>query len=132
VCDTQDFTKVDTRNVTTKNGTTTYHFAVIGNPCKNAKLISETFMQPSSRHGTRLGQLAPEIRCSETGELLGAALSDHGHIIIAMFFDVDKDASTNVSKPTVGRMSSAGGMLFQDEGEYGPSCSSRAQVLKSI
>merc|ERR1711937_1099559 len=32
VCDTQDFIRVDTRNVTTMDGVRTYHFAVIGNP----------------------------------------------------------------------------------------------------
>merc|ERR1711912_230017 len=36
VCDTQDFIKVDTKTVTTADGTSVHRFMVIGNPCENA------------------------------------------------------------------------------------------------
>merc|ERR1711907_927501 len=36
VCDTQDFIRIDTRNVTTADGEKQYRFAVIGNPCDDS------------------------------------------------------------------------------------------------
>jgi len=89
VCDTQDFIKVDTRNVTLFGGEARqYHFAVLGNPCDHPEELSRPFVQPFYNRGeTTLKQEAAEVRCDENGKLLGAYLSDHGYIIISMFFD---------------------------------------------
>merc|ERR1711865_1327278 len=74
VCDTQDFIKIDTKTITTAEGSSVHRFMVIGNPCKQANRI------PSE---------APEVRCSVQGELIGAPVSDNGYIILAKFFDDD-------------------------------------------
>merc|ERR1711865_1331998 len=74
VCDTQDFIKIDTKTITTAEGSSVHRFMVIGNPCKQANRI------PSE---------APEVRCSAQGELIGAPVSDNGYIILAKFFDDD-------------------------------------------
>jgi len=73
VCDTQDFIKIDTKTVVTAEGPKQYRFMVIGNPCLNPSKIPWE---------------APEVRCNGE-ELIGAPVSDHGYIIIAMFFDDD-------------------------------------------
>jgi hypothetical protein len=91
VCDTQDFIRVDTKNITLVNGETRkYHFAVIGNPCNHPEELERPFTQPFYNRGeTTLKQEAAEVRCNKDGELEGAYVSDHGHIIISMFFDED-------------------------------------------
>jgi len=88
VCDTQDFIRVDTKNVTTLGGETRqYHFAVIGNPCDHPEELHREFVQPFyGRQATTLHREAAEVRCHD-GVLQGAPLSDHGYIIISMFFD---------------------------------------------
>lgn len=93
VCDTQDFIKVDTKNVTTFGGETKqYHFAVLGNPCDHQEELSRPFVQPFYGRGeTTLRREAPEVRCDENGKLEGAYLSDGGYIIISMFFDEDPE-----------------------------------------
>mmetsp|Transcript_9124 Transcript_9124/g.20316 ORF Transcript_9124/g.20316 Transcript_9124/m.20316 type:complete len:274 (+) Transcript_9124:55-876(+) len=93
VCDTQDFIKVDTRNVTLAGGVVRqYHFAVIGDPCKNEAELSKPFVQPFYGRGeTTLLREAPEVRCSDKKDLIGAHASDHGHTIISMFFDEKED-----------------------------------------
>jgi len=92
VCDTQDFIRVDTYNVTTSDGLENIrHFAVIGNPCDNPERLSKPFVQPAS-YGSRtttLRDAAPEVRCNDKGELEGATLSDNGYVIIAMLFDTE-------------------------------------------
>jgi len=88
VCDTQDFIKIDTKNVTTADGVERqYHFAVLGNPCDHPEALTKPFTQPFGHGETTLAETAAEVRCSPTGELVGAPLSDHGYIIISMFFD---------------------------------------------
>mmetsp|Transcript_7176 Transcript_7176/g.9308 ORF Transcript_7176/g.9308 Transcript_7176/m.9308 type:complete len:380 (+) Transcript_7176:91-1230(+) len=121
VCDTQDFIRVDTLNVTYANGITRKeHFTVIGNPCNHPEKLREPFHQPFGRGTTTLAAAAPEVRCLEGGMLKGATLSDHGHIIISMFFDARAGDSTDTSnendrdnnhaltaeKPQPGRISS--------------------------
>lgn len=129
VCDTQDFIKVDTKNVTTVEGTRQYHFAVIGNPCDNPAELTKPFVQPFGQRHTTIAQDAREVRCNG-GELLGATLSDHGYIIIGMFFDtgVDGDTSNTVmnADQTPGRMSEVAGVKFQDEHEFADMCTDRA------
>jgi hypothetical protein len=38
-CRTQDFIRIDTRNVTTAEGTRQFRFAVIGNPCDRPDVL---------------------------------------------------------------------------------------------
>jgi len=91
VCDTQDFFRIDTRNVTTADGESRqYHFAVLGNPCDRPEELHRPFVQPfNGRQETTLAREAAEVRCSADGKLEGAYLSDHGYIISSMFFDED-------------------------------------------
>lgn len=96
VCDTQDFIRIDTKNVTTAGGETRrYHFAVLGNPCDHPEELSKPFIQPFYGRGeTTLTREAPEVRCDQNGKLEGAYLSDHGYIIISMFFDEEKSLNS--------------------------------------
>jgi hypothetical protein len=140
VCDTQDFIRVDTRNVTLAGGEVRqYHWAVVGNPCDHPAKLKESFTQPFYDRGpTTLAREAPEVRCDADGKLIGAYLSDHGYPIIGMFFDAVDDAPTADGSNAVltaassfvaqpGRMRHApGGVQFQDESEYGPMCTDRA------
>lgn len=158
VCDTQDYIRVDTKNVTLRiaNGDTddndnhhhpseqrTLQFAVIGNPCDNPQALTVPFIQPFDRRETTIAESATELRCLEDGTLEGATLSDHGYIIISMFFD-SADAQQNVngvapgamddlSDPTPGRMASvvqvdkSGMKQFHDEREYKAQCEDRAR-----
>lgn len=91
VCDTQDFIKVDTKNITTAGGEVRqYHFAVLGNPCDHPEELNRPFVQPFYGRGeTTLAREAAEVRCNN-GKLEGAYLSDGGYIIISMFFDEDE------------------------------------------
>jgi len=73
VCDTQDFIKIDTKTITTAEGPKQYRFMVIGNPCLKPKSIPYE---------------APEVRCNGN-ELIGAPMSDHGYVVVAMFFDAE-------------------------------------------
>jgi len=94
VCDTQDFIKVDTKTVRTVEGPKQYRFLVIGNPC----------LAPS-----QIPHEAPEVRC-KGDRLLGAEMSDNGHVIIAMFFDFEGN-----------------GKAFNNEVEFKPHCEDRAR-----
>lgn len=82
ICDTADFIKVDTKTVQTSDGMRKLYFAVIGNPCKNPEAV------PSS---------APDVNCKGE-QLVKATLSDNGHIIIGMFFElgVEEHSDGNV------------------------------------
>lgn len=154
VCDTHDFIRIDTKNITTASGERQYHFAVLGNPCEHREKLKEPFTQPfHSRGPTTLEREAPEVRCGDDGTLLGAQLSDHGSIIINMFFDADQPAESSAllpgsaepvsastesvssaaavaalrGEPTPGRMSKAAdGTNYHDEYEWGPMCADRA------
>ena len=98
VCDTQDFIRVDTKNVTLANGESRrYHFAVVGNACEDESKLDVPFVQPFYMRGeTTLRREAPEVRCHD-GTLLGATLSDHGYPIISMFFDAVESADGHIS-----------------------------------
>merc|ERR1711920_805751 len=91
VCDTQDFIRIDTKTIKTQDGVERqYHFAVIGNPCNREEELSKPFVQPFyGRSETTLKHEAPEVRCDSRHNLEGAYVSDHGYIIIPMFFDED-------------------------------------------
>jgi len=149
VCDTQDFIRIDTKTITLATGKQhTFHFAVIGNPCDDPEQLQIPFMQPFDRRQTSIADSAREIRCVEDGTLEGATLSDHGYVIINMFFDSQEfDADQTVVDggamdddfdhtytPTPGRMSSvadnvdkSGRREFQDEREYILQCQDRAK-----
>ena len=94
---------------------------------------------------TSIAESAREVRCDvDDGILEGATLSDHGYIIIGMFFD-SKDAITHgidgiaigaredLVQQTPGRMStvvhtdSTGRRGYQDEREYKSYCEDRAK-----
>lgn len=147
VCDTQDFIHIDTKTIDTANGPRQYHFAVLGNACDNAEMLTKPFMQAFGHGRTTLKQSAPEVRCGSDGTLLGATLSDHGFPIINMFFDAVTDTQPSrtdgpsalatqyeegsllapLPDPTPGRISkSKDGVSFSDEREWEPMCSNRA------
>ena len=63
VCDTQDFIKVDTLSVKTKDGVRQYHFAVIGNPCDQPGALTKPFYQPFDKRQTTIAHEAQEVRC---------------------------------------------------------------------
>merc|ERR1740133_90111 len=145
VCDTQDFIRVDTKTVQTRDGPRLFHFAVLGNPCDHEEKLQEPFTQPFGQRRTTLSREAAEVRCGPDGELLGATLSDHGFVIISMFFDLEQlgeggdaggaaataadggaVAALGDGTPQPGRVRSVGGVLLQDESEYGPMCMDRA------
>jgi len=88
ICDALDFLKVDTKTVQLKNGTArSYHFVVMGNPCKNPVALTTPYTDPFSGQMTTMSEQAPEVKCSVDGSLQGATMSDSGHIIMAMFFE---------------------------------------------
>jgi len=112
VCDTQDFIKIDTKNVTLLGGEVRqYHFAVLGNPCDHPEELSRPFVQPFYGRGeTTLKREAPEVRCDADGKLEGAYLSDGGYTIVSMFFDEDSSLKS------------------MDESLFADMCSQRAQA----
>jgi len=131
VCDTQDFLKVDTLNVTLAGqGPVQMHFIVIGNPCDRPEQLDVPFVHPFNYGGgeTTIARDAAEVRCGSRGELLGATLSDHGYPIVSLFFDAPGAAGrpTPVDRPTPGRVTTSGGITFHDEQEYAGECASRA------
>lgn len=134
VCDTQDFIRVDTLNVTSSDGISRLrHFAVIGNPCDHPEELDAPFIQPFGRRATTLSETAREVRCLDGGEMEGATLSDHGFIIIGMFFDAVKasdDALLAFESPQPGRVITGKvegkDIMFQDEREWQGHCTERA------
>ena len=138
VCDTQDFIKIDSKSVTTENGRNeTFYFAVIGNPCENAEKLDLPFVQPFDGRRTTLAFEAREVRCDRDGNLIGATMSDHGYVIISMFFDsVGISESPDGVVPSVvggqdqpGRMTKyipankdKGEFYYQSEQEYNGMC----------
>ena len=131
MCDTKDFLKVDTLNVTLAGQQTVrMHVVVEGNPCDHPEQLDVPFVHPFNYGGgeTTIRRDAPEVRCGSNRELLGATLSDHGYPILSLFFDAPGAAGrpTPVDRPTPGRVTTSGGISFQDEAEYANECSSRA------
>ena len=132
MCDTQDFIRVDTKNVTTSDGVThSLRFAVIGDPCLNEERLGDLFIQPFDGRETSLLRDAPEVRCSERS-LVDATFSDNGLVIISMFFDMDLDSDgqdlslSSVHVPTPGRMhTSSDGVLYQDQSDWVEHCAKR-------
>lgn len=98
LCDAKDFVRVDTKTVSLKGGKKKkYHFAVIGNPCKNSKVFTEPFWEPLDKQVETVEESAPEVACDDEGKLKNAQKSDHGHIILTMFHDdEDDDIKANI------------------------------------
>eukprot|EP00746_Dinoflagellata_sp_MGD_P141759 gnl/MRDRNA2_/MRDRNA2_74818_c0_seq3.p1 gnl/MRDRNA2_/MRDRNA2_74818_c0~~gnl/MRDRNA2_/MRDRNA2_74818_c0_seq3.p1 ORF type:complete len:368 (-),score=63.45 gnl/MRDRNA2_/MRDRNA2_74818_c0_seq3:384-1487(-) len=88
VCDTKEFIKVDTKTITTKDGPKQYYFTVIGNPCLHPEALTQEWQDSFDGRMVTLQQKAPDVKCSGD-ELEKAMRSDHGHIIIGMFFEED-------------------------------------------
>eukprot|EP00746_Dinoflagellata_sp_MGD_P141757 gnl/MRDRNA2_/MRDRNA2_74818_c0_seq1.p1 gnl/MRDRNA2_/MRDRNA2_74818_c0~~gnl/MRDRNA2_/MRDRNA2_74818_c0_seq1.p1 ORF type:complete len:298 (-),score=44.59 gnl/MRDRNA2_/MRDRNA2_74818_c0_seq1:272-1165(-) len=88
VCDTKEFIKVDTKTITTKDGPKQYYFTVIGNPCLHPEALTQEWQDSFDGRMVTLQQKAPDVKCSGD-ELEKAMRSDHGHIIIGMFFESD-------------------------------------------
>lgn len=91
VCDTEDFMKVDTKTVLTKDGPRIHKVAVIGNPCDNPGALTKPFVQPFDGRSTTIAQSAAEVRCGPGGKLIGATMSDNGFVILSLFFDATGD-----------------------------------------
>lgn len=134
VCDTQDFIRIDTLNITSSDGISRQrHFTVIGNPCDHPEQLQVPFVQPFGHWTTTLAETAREVRCLEGGILEGATLSDHGFIIIGMFFDAfpaTDEVRLPLQAPEPGRISTAAvngkTIPFQDEREWENLCKDRA------
>ena len=134
---------MDTKNVTLANGMEKqFQFTVIGNPCDDPSQLEVPFMQHEGM--TSIADSAREVRCLDDGILEGATLSDHGYIIIGMFFDSEDaishgvdgivaGATDEIGDPTPGRMSTvlnadvSGRKQYHDEREYLPMCEDRAR-----
>lgn len=91
VCDTEDFIRVDTKTIKTRDGPKEYHVAVIGNPCDRPQELTRPFVQPFDKRQTTIAASAAEVRCGPGGKLEGATMSDNGYVIISLFFDASKD-----------------------------------------
>jgi len=101
VCDTQDFLMVDTMTIQMAGESKQAHFVVIGNPCKDQAKIPFQ---------------APDVKCESNEDLVKATLSDHGHIIIGMFFEPGiKDHSDSAVQKT-------------DQSEFATMCQGRANA----
>lgn len=87
ICDTLDFLRVDTKTIQLKGEKRKYHFAVMGDPCKNPIALTTPYTDPFSGQPSTLQQDAPEVECSVDGKLKGATRSDNGYIIMSMFFN---------------------------------------------
>jgi len=131
VCDTQDFIRVDTANITLQGEVRQYFVAVLGNPCEHPDALQRPFVQPFGRGTTTLAQSAAEVRCDSQGRLIGAMLSDHGYPIISLFFDgkeIEGGQAVQGGQPSPGRMMrSESGLNYQDEFEYRDMCADRAR-----
>merc|ERR1712216_375222 len=110
-----------------------------GDPCLNETALDVPFRQPFDNRLTTLRQDAAEVRC-QAGTLRGAHLSDHGKVILTLWFDQDADgrplirehmASSDKALATdeqPGRIGYAlNGDGYQDEREFVSMCRHRAQ-----
>ena len=91
VCDTNDFIRVDSKTVHTADGPRTLNVTVIGDPCLASGMLNKPFMQPFDKRMTTISAEARELRCGKQG-LEGATYSDHGFVIIGLFFAPGKQA----------------------------------------
>jgi uncharacterized protein (DUF2237 family) len=79
-CDARDWTVVDTKTIALKDGKKkAFNFFVIGDPCEKGGIPDN------------LKRQAPELGCNGQ-KLKGAMRSDHGKVIIGMFFPATSSA----------------------------------------
>ena len=119
VCDTQDWIRVDTKTIRTKEGARQYKVAVVGNPCDNAAKLTKTWTDPFSKQTTSISHAAQEVRCSKSGRLKGATLSDHGFPIFGLFFSAPVSFEETDAYKRAGRH-------FEDAREFDSMCEDRA------
>ena len=145
VCDTNDFIRVDTLTVTASDGAPRrVHAAVIGDPCRRPEALREPFVQPFYGRGeTTLEREAAEVRCNAAGELIGATLSDNGHVVIQLFPLAEGDGVGDklalpgaepgvVSQPGRIRQDAASGLRFQVGQPHDAHARTRARALTPI
>ena len=96
VCDTNDFIRIDSKTVLTADGPRTLNVTVIGDPCLASGMLNKPFMQPFDKRMTTIASEAREVRCGKQG-LEGATYSDHGFVIIGIFFAPGKQAQDGSS-----------------------------------
>jgi len=90
ICDLQDNVRIDTKTIKTADGQRSYDVMVIGNPCNDPSKLQQSFVDPFANSQVTLQTEAPELKC-EGSKLVGAENSDHGHIIIGLFFTDTED-----------------------------------------
>merc|ERR1712178_285460 len=95
--------------------------------------LQRPFVQPLDGRSTTIARDAAEVRCGVDGTLEGATLSDHGYVIISMFFDgkivevgENEILHRSQAQPNPGRVSMLDGVQFQSESEYKDMCTDRA------
>lgn len=131
VCDVQDFVLADTKTVATSEGPRTMWWAVLGDPCNRPEALREPFYQPFDGRQTTLERDAPNVQCDSAGRLIGAPVSDHGHVIIGPLFDVVSAYTPTLAPPAErqqpGRVATdaASGRSYQDEHDYAHMCAQR-------
>jgi len=124
ICDLIENVHVDTKTIDTADGTRTFDFLVIGDPCLKADLLAQPFADPFSGRNSSLSDAAPELKC-EGGKLAGAMFSDHGHPIIGMFF-TDPASLEAVPEVSVDHHKEAAAAAVSDPTfGYGEICSMR-------
>ena len=96
VCDTNDFIRVDSKTVATAHGHRTLNVTVIGDPCLASGMLNKPFLQPFDKRMTTIAAEAQEVRCGKQG-LEGATYSDHGYVIIGLFFAPGRQAQDGSS-----------------------------------
>jgi len=93
ICDMNELVRVDTKTLKTASGNKSYHFLVIGDPCKHPERLNAKFVDPFSEQNVSLSDEAPEVKCHDS-KLKGAVFSDHGHPIIGMIWTDAKQLSS--------------------------------------
>lgn len=69
VCDTMEFVRTDQVDLNTTSGVETFNALVIGDPCG---------------HPEKIPKDASELSCGSDGKLVGASLSNKGHVVIGL------------------------------------------------
>jgi len=104
ICDTSDFIRVDTKTITTSDGSQKQNVLVIGDPCSHPDKLKQSYMDPFSGQSTLLSDSAPELSCVNEGgqsKLKGATYSDNGYPILGLFFSDDADISNVLAPPGI-------------------------------
>jgi len=121
ICDTSDFIRVDTKTITTSDGSRSQNVLVIGDPCSHPDKLKQSYVDPFSKQSTLLSDSAPELSCVDQGgqsKLKGATYSDNGYPILGLFFSDEADISSVLVPP---------GIIQESDPTfgYGPMCLKR-------